>query len=342
MEDGNMSKILVIHHSDLDGIGVKIVGMKVAQLENKECETFKCNYNDVNEIIKNRISEGLEDVDAILIGDISVDEKTAELLDNVRKLHDIDLMLRDHHSTATWLNKYDWAFVAEKIDEVPYCGTYLLAREFPAVMKEMKVFIETVDAYDTWKWSETGNIFAKDLNSLFQVIGEQMFTEYILLEIYGHGNEITLPEQLFNYTFKLMIEVHDNFVERIVNRCEKDMYKTIVTVRFNTYKVGIVFCNNSISDVSERILSDHPEIDILMLISFPYSVSFRTKRHLEVPLGEIAKSFTGNGGGHPQAAGSVISEEQFEKILYGMFRTLQNPGEDSLFFGKLTAIKEEK
>ena len=42
------SKVLIFHHTDLDGIGVKIIGMAYAFLNDKDYETFACNYHDEN------------------------------------------------------------------------------------------------------------------------------------------------------------------------------------------------------------------------------------------------------------------------------------------------------
>jgi hypothetical protein len=40
---------------------------------------------------------------------------------------------------------------------------------------------------------------------------------------------------------------------------------------------------------------------------------------LEVPLGIIAQYVTGKGGGHPQSAGSVVTQDKLMKILETIF-----------------------
>ena len=342
-----MSKILIFHHSDLDGIGVKIVGIRVAQMEGKEYETYKCNYNDVNNIIRDRLNKGLDGVDTILIGDISVDQYTAQLLEDTRKTYDIDLMLRDHHATAEWLDKaYEWAFVAEKLDEVPYCGTYLLAREFPAVMNELKVFVDTVDDWDTWKWTKNNNEDAKKLNGLLQVVGEERFTDYILHNVYEENKKIGCiisdSSDLFDTWASSMVEAHDLFVQKTAKNCAKNMFTTTVTARNHVYLTGVVFCNSDISDVANDILDNHPELDILMLVGFPRNISFRTHKELDVPLGDIAKMMTGSGGGHPQAAGSVISKKQFTAAMaYFLHNTTSYNDEKGLYFSPLELNDKE-
>lgn len=331
-----MNKMLIFHHSDLDGMGVKIVGIKAAEQLGYEYETFKCNYNDVNEIVKNRINKDLSEVKMIVIADISVDAETAVLLDSTCKDLGISLVLRDHHATAEHLNKYEWAFVAERQDGIPYCGTWLLAQKFSEVTVDptMQTFIRMVDDWDTWKWTTNGNENAKKLNALFQVVGEDKFTDYILSLDAG----IAECSELFTVWAESMVEAHSLLVKKAAKNCESSMWTTTLKVNSYSYSVGIVFCNSDTSDISNCILERHPELDILMLVGFPRSVSFRTQKQLEVPLGDIAKAMTGSGGGHPQSAGCVISQSQFS-AAFTYF--LHNTSRGKLYFSPLELSKED-
>lgn len=316
-----MSKILIFHHSDLDGMGVKIVAIRAAQLQEMEYETFKCNYTDVNEIVRERLSKGLAGVTDIVLGDISVDADTAVILDEACSCHNVNLILRDHHATAEHLNMYDWALVREHKDGTPYCGTWLLAEVFPEVADEFQAFIQTVDDWDTWKWTKNGNNTAKNLNALFQVIGEERFTEYILRLYEG---TITDPAQLFNSWAASIVEAHDLFVEKTARNCENSMWTMDVKVplKQNTYKTGVIFANNDLSDIANIILAKHPELDILMIISYPKTISYRTRKSLDIPLGDLAQMVTGKGGGHPQSAGSTISAKVFSKTFERTLKTM--------------------
>lgn len=309
-----MKKMLIFHHSDLDGMGVKIVAIRAAQLQDMEYETFKCNYTDVNEIVRQRLSEDLSDVYEIIIGDISVDPETAVLLDKVCKENIISLTLRDHHATANHLNQYEWSFVSEHLDGVPYCGTWLVAQTVPEVLEEFEAFIQTVDDWDTWKWVKNGNNTAKDLNALFQVIGEERFTEYILRLYEG---TISDPIQLFNSWAASIVEAHDLFVEKTAKNCESSMWtmELKVPLKQHSYKTGVIFANNDLSDIANIILSKHTELDILMIMSYPKTISYRTRKSLDIPLGDLAQMITGKGGGHPQSAGSTISPKVFGKTF---------------------------
>ena len=56
-EVGKMrDRALIFHHTDLDGIGIKIVGSVAAnRLGYKEIETFKCDYHSINPIFLKRL-----------------------------------------------------------------------------------------------------------------------------------------------------------------------------------------------------------------------------------------------------------------------------------------------
>lgn len=314
-------KRLIFHHSDLDGMGVKIVAIDDAQRNNRECETFKCNYHDVNEIVRNRLKEDMTDVVDIIIGDISVDPETAKLLDQLHQSGQVTLLLRDHHATAEHLNIYSWAEVREQdYDGVPRCGTWWMAAAFPETFQMMKTFVETVDDWDTWKWTKNDNITAKELNSLFQVIGEDKFCEYVS-KVYSNI-VVSEPAQLFTGWASSIIEAHDMFVNKTANSCEKDMLtmNLKLPMKSSVYKTGIIFANHDLSDIANVILGRHPELDILMIMSFPKSISYRCRKPLDIPLGDLANMMTGKGGGHPQSAGSVISSRVFGKCLEKMMK----------------------
>lgn len=334
-----MSKMLIFHHSDLDGMGVKIVAIRQAQLQEMEYETFKCDYTDVNKIVRQRLSESLDDVVEIVIGDISVNESTAVVLHTTCLRQGIKLTLRDHHATAEHLNKYDWAVVREHKDGVPYCGTWLLAEEFPEVFNEFQAFIQTVDDWDTWKWVKNGNNTAKDLNALFQVIGEERFTEYILRLYEG---TISDPAPLFNSWAASIVEAYDLFVEKTAKNCENSMWtmELKVPLKQHSYKTGIIFANNDLSsNIANIILSKHPELDILMIMSYPKTISYRTRKSLDIPLEDLAQMITGKGGGHPQSAGSTISPRVFGKTLEHALKSMSG-NLKGLEFNRLKPNKE--
>ena len=140
-----MSKKIVFYHTDLDGYGVKVVAkinynLKGVDLENV---TFiRADYYGDRLLIDNLIYENVKghenEIDEIILGDISVTKKeTAEYLK--RLSNDINIILRDHHDTATWMNEYPYAKVREKDENgILRSGTYWIAEELLT-----KEYIET-------------------------------------------------------------------------------------------------------------------------------------------------------------------------------------------------------
>lgn len=332
MTTDKRKKVLVFHHSDLDGMGVKFIGVKVAVSKDMPYETYNCNYHTVNDLVFRNVSRQLKYIDTIIIGDISVDEDTAEILDEWQEKYGFKLILRDHHATAEYLNKYDWAYVAE-FDEsgVPYCGTYLLANDFPEIQDDWKVFIEAVDDWDTWKWVNNQNHYAKDLESLFHTLGEEEFTKYMFSVLDNHPKHL---EDLFTDWAETIIQATDMMIEKTAKSCEKHMMTTVLDVKGYSYFCGIVFCNSQISEVAEFLLSRHDELDLLMLVGFPRNISFRSKKNLEVPLGDIAKYTTGAGGGHPQSAGAVVSAKQITSFIHRFLNSVSDP--EQVYYDKPT------
>lgn len=321
-----MSKLYVFHHTNLDGMGVKILGIQFAKLMNTEYLTYSCNYGNVNDIVMDALKDvSPEDIYGIIIGDISVNEDVAEYLDKLKLVHQVNIILRDHHVTAEWLNKYSWAVVMETVQGISRCGTWLLLQALSekfnntTLLSELEVFVETVDDWDTWKWKECNNLQASDFNALFQILGEEDFTQYVL-KLFHMFPGIDSVKDLFTPEAYAMIDAHNRQVRKTASSCEKHMTLVDLSVKNVVGKTcklhtGVVFCNNDISDVADVILTEHAELDVLMLVSFPRSLSLRTQKDLELPLGDLAKMLTGSGGGHPKSAGATISHRKFNKIL---------------------------
>ena len=318
--------VLIFHHTDLDGIGVKIIGIKRAQALNEPYKTYSCNYHEINQAVADALKVfSPEEITEILIGDISVNTEVAKMLDAYYKAG-IEVILRDHHLSAEWLNKYPWAYVAEAENDTARCGTYLLAKCFPAIYADMETFIDTVDSWDTWKWKATSNTYARDLNALLQMMGEEEFTKYII-ELYDNQHQkIVTSYQLFTADAQLRVKFRNEIIESTAKKCESSMWVSDCNVKSFKLKCGIIFCNTSISSIADCVLDMHPELDFLAIIAMPRNISLRTQKNLPIPLSEIANKFTGSGGGHPHSAGAVINTHQFKKIFNSMTEILNDSG----------------
>jgi len=167
-------KIKLFTHTDLDGVGCAIVAK--ASLEDA-CVEY-CDYDNINNKVNEFLeSPALEAFDIIFITDISVNGDVADAIKSCSK----PVYLLDHHSTAEWLNKYEWAFVSIEYDGRLQSGCNLFYEKLCAHMlidssDVLDQFVEAVRRYDTWEWTKLPNSqLSKDLHDVLGIIGIDEF-----------------------------------------------------------------------------------------------------------------------------------------------------------------------
>jgi oligoribonuclease NrnB/cAMP/cGMP phosphodiesterase (DHH superfamily) len=312
-----MKTVLLFTHSDLDGIGCDIVARKYFSNypDKYTLKTFFCDYSNVDEIVLDTISSIETTPDIIYITDISVTDKTAEILDKYAKDNNIVLKLLDHHPTALRLNTYEWADVVINITpNKKACGTFLLFKELyidPSyASKTMLEFVELVRLYDTYEF-ETNTVYGdrpKRLNYLFQ----NMLRDKFIVDIIDYY----LDDSVYN-VFPEFTECDKEIVDRAIQR-EEDAYesaKKSLTVRyFSSHNSGWYFGNAYVSAVCNRLCKENPDLDFVCCINTNrLTFEFRTIRD-DLDLGkEIAPLF--GGGGHPKAAGAQINQDQVKHMI---------------------------
>ncbi|APH20929.1 DHH family phosphoesterase [Clostridium botulinum] len=316
-----MKKIKLFTHTDLDGIGCAILGILAYGKDNINIEY--CNYDDVNEKVK-EFYMGAEknEYDKIFITDISVNEKIATIIKQyyIDETYNPDIQLLDHHPTALELNKYDWAKVQINLnDKEKTSGT----RMFYDYLKEnryldshavvynqytnIETFVEIVRKYDIWQWKEENYLIPKQWNDLFYIMGREDFIESILYrlthyDIFGFSD---FDLQLLKYKQREI----DNYIK------SKD--KELIVKDILGYKAGIIFGEQYHSEVGNRLSETHPELDFIVIINMSKAISYRNIGN-KVDLGkDVAEIF--EGGGHPNAAGSPISDEFRNKVINEIF-----------------------
>ena len=282
-------------HTALDGIGCAVLAYLAFGAENVDIEF--CDYKDVDEKVEKAIESELffRNYDKIFITDISVGEKVANMIEYEAK--DLDITLLDHHATAEWLNKYDWAKVkvASSSTGIKTSGTKLFYQHLllegrfdkysDRVLYNIRDFAQTVCDYDTWRWKEElgeDGIVCKQLNDLFHIYGRNEFIEWAEDAINAYDS---FPE--FSLTDKLLLE---------------QKQKDIVVDNFG-YTCGVVFAERYFSELGNKLSEMCPGLDYIAMIDISNGrVSYRTI-HDGIDLGgEIAHSY--GGGGHRKAAGS--------------------------------------
>jgi len=277
-------------HTDLDGVGCAVLAYHAFGRDNVDVEY--CDYSNVNDKISAYLDEDVRHSE-IYITDISVNEAVAKRID--RDNYNTYWMLIDHHKTAAWLNTYEWALVLSiDGDNTKTSGTSLFHEYLGNVLPE---FSEAVRSYDTWDWTLTGDQAAKDLNDLLYLIGRDRFVDRFTRNI---SVELTAEE-------RLLLDVERSRIDAYIRG-----KSTAITIRqINGYRVGIVFADRYQSELGNHIVGERDDIDLVAMIDPAKGVSYRSKGDIDVGL--FAKAYA--GGGHKNAAGSQVSDEQRAAII---------------------------
>lgn len=321
-----MTKIKLFSHCDLDGIGCGVLGILAYGKENIDIEY--CNYNDINEKVKEYINnKKYLDYDITYITDISISKDLAEYITNYHPKEykegfnlSENFMLYDHHPTALNLNKYWWCNVEitlgskEKTSGTRMFYDYLKENgdlESYETTYERSInlcdFVEIVRRYDTWQWKADNDLIPKQWNDLFDIMGRKDFIESILYRL-THYDILGFSDfdlQLLKYRQREI----DNYIE------SKD--KELIIKDILGHRAGIIFGEQYHSEVGNRLSEIHPELDFIIIINISKTISYRNIDN-KINLGkDVAEIF--GGGGHPNAAGSPISDEVRNKLIDKLF-----------------------
>ena len=303
-----MSRIKLFSHTDLDGYGCNIV-MKALGINVDETNI---NYGEINEVVQDYIQSGIyKNYDITFITDISINKEVAKLIDNTK---DLKIVLLDHHPTAEWLNKYEWACVTvnntlEKTSGTEMLFNYLITQASDLItdwsdIRNISNFVNHVKRYDTWLWKNKYNDdTSKKLNDLFYILGYKKFYEFLEEESF----DINFLIHEYSYLLENQQKKIDEYIEK--------KNKEIIGCKIKNYNVGVVFANQYQSELGNRLSEMNPQYDLIAMIG-ENSISYRTTKD-NINCGGFAKLF--NGGGHPKASGSEISEEQKIKIIDLLF-----------------------
>ncbi|ENY8365389.1 TPA: DHH family phosphoesterase [Clostridioides difficile] len=295
--------IKLITHNDLDGVGCCIIAKYILR---EQIDVNYCNYKNINDVVLDTLKNH-DKYEQILITDISVNEDVAKKLDRIKN----KVQLLDHHPTALFLNNYDWANVEIECNKGKTCGTQMLFNYLQRCYDDtsestLKYFIELVRRYDTWEWKDKYNdLDAKYLNDLMYIMGIEDFIMDMLTKI--DSDEMCLFDKL---SLKLL-EIKQKEIDRYVEKKDENiMVKEILG-----YNAGIVFAENHISELGNKLSELHPELDFIVIINREI-ISYRTIKD-NINLSEIAKVF--GGGGNPKASGSQIDESCIDNYIKDIF-----------------------
>jgi oligoribonuclease NrnB/cAMP/cGMP phosphodiesterase (DHH superfamily) len=318
-----MKQIYLFTHTDLDGVACAILLHKfISNYRNDYIlNTQFCNYNDIDKKVLDLINcNNVEDGSIMYITDISVSKETAITLDNYHYDHNIDLHLLDHHKTALYLNKYNWADVCidhnTKGAEYLTCGASLLAEKLYVntnwAPDAVKRFVSTVRLWDTFEFKKLTDdnnykYAAKALNYLFMNMDREEFM-YQMETDYLADDSTLFP--LFTLEHTKIIKAAFDAEDRAYN----DAIYNMICKKIDGLNVGIYFGNSYVSVVCSRICEENRNLDYVICINMKrFTLEFRTIKD-SIHLGtDIAYRF--GGGGHDKAAGASLTKETINKII---------------------------
>lgn len=320
-------KIKLLTHTDMDGEGPVILLKLIFGTENlniQHCSNNSMSY-DIGTTVQN--DEICSKYDIIIATDISCNEKTAGYINQSKNRH--KFILLDHHSSAEFLDKNDWACVQPDVftdcyradfyksfepylghssgtslmyDYLDYCGLLTLLPE--PVLNQVRKFVSMVVAYDTWEWHEILNDAPEyeQLDKLFELYGDEIFTKRMLQKFSNHDIS-------FDDTDKLMLAVDETKCHNYVKNLESKFNTGNLKLSDGTY-ASIVYtgATSYLQDVFERMKELYPNRD-LYIVSYGSGISVRSVKP-EYDLSKFLAQF--GGGGHPGAGGVSIP---FEKRL---------------------------
>lgn len=310
-------KVKIFTHTDLDGYGCALLTKLALGKDNVSADY--CGYTNINEKVKSFIDKKkYNHFDFIFITDISVNEEIADLINNLNCRQ--KFILLDHHETAMFLNKYDWATVMIKDkSNIHTCGTdltycKLLELGLLNYKESINSLVINITRYDTWTWKTVYNdIHPKRLNDLFKIYGPERFCNIYIDRIQNLNGSF----DLFTETDKFLLELEQEKINTFIYKKLKNVEEKDIIIDGKTYKAGIIFASEHISELGNVICEEREDLDFAAIISDINTISYRSiKTNIDLG-GKIAKYY--GGGGRPQTAGSQITTELKNQIIDKIF-----------------------
>lgn len=302
-----MSKVHLFSHNDLDGLST-FFPLKEAFGDRLVTNKF-CSYARINSMLL-RFLKKLKSTDILFITDISIDQQVISVLEE-RHRKGQAIYFIDHHANNEWMNQYEWAHVSTESNYVKTCATSLvsafLTEKFNYRPKQrMNSYTELVRSYDTWDWKVEGNLEAKRLNDFFFLGTFQEFVDTI------YETLTTEPERDFAFSDSIneLLTLEQKRITCYLEAKEKEMRKVILQER----SVGLVYAENYQSELGNYLAENSPDVDFVLLVNL--STRRASVRSLIAENDCNVFAATYGGGGHPQASGFLLTEDNIREFIF--------------------------
>lgn len=299
---------LLYTHNDLDGLGCGIVARCAFGHQ------VEIRYNSVGglNVQVERFLERSRKNKVLYITDLSVNEENEKMLDEFSKAGG-KVKLIDHHKTALHYNKYPWGMVQVEYENGKLASAtslfyeYLIQNGLLKPTKGLDEFVELVRQYDTWEWERHGELRAKRLHDLFNILSIDEFEEKMVDRL-KHGERFRFDE----FEEKIL-DIEEEKIERYVRRKKREIIQT----QIHDHYVGIVHAESYHSEMGNELGKEYPHLDYVAIMNLGGKrISFRTI-HDHVDVSEIAALY--GGGGHAKASGCSMTEEAYRLYVAKTF-----------------------
>ncbi|MBP1155607.1 MULTISPECIES: oligoribonuclease [unclassified Paenibacillus] len=299
---------LLYTHNDLDGLGCGIVARCAFGHQ------VEIRYNSVGglNVQVERFLERSRKNKVLYITDLSVNEENEKGLDEFSKAGG-KVKLIDHHKTALHYNKYPWGMVQVEYENGKLASAtslfyeYLVQNGLLKPTKGLDEFVELVRQYDTWEWERHGELRAKRLHDLFNILSIDEFEDK-MVERLKQGERF-----MFDEFEEKILDIEEEKIDRYVRRKKREIIQT----RIHDYYVGIVHAESYHSELGNELGKENPHLDYVAIMNLGGKrISFRTI-HDHVDVSEIAALY--GGGGHAKASGCSMTEEAYRLYVAKTF-----------------------
>lgn len=336
-----MKILMYTDKTDQDGYGCAVIAKLLFKANTDIVFTY---YYDIDKQLKELIdTEKINDYDYIFITDLSMNEETAEYID---KNGEDKFLLLDHHTTALPLaEKYDWCHVSDEEFPNYTCGTLMFANYMKDKILEKEnvnciedsvimYYAKLVNAYDTWLWvkyykKQGLGYNAFKLNRFFKVAGKDKYLQSVVRELDDSIEYTTYSRNTMQLGYIINEDNYDMAVDLSIDKLfstSKAIGKNMIRKEHDGLLYGYTFLDSDISDTSEYVLCDNPEIDVMCYIIMQYNtLSFRTNRAC-VDVSLLAKKY--GGGGHKEAAACKLTKNKMLELLEYVWTINTEKGKD--------------
>lgn len=334
-----------LSHIDLDGYGCQYLTSKVF----KNIKYYNSHYgyeiicrleNIKQDFLKDKENlNSSENEYFILISDLNLSVKEANLFHKFTQDNNIKIQLLDHHISGEETSKhFDWYYLDETKSGSLIVYEWLMRNYTFDIKKEYQTLIKTINSIDIWKPKE--NLFefgkvclgmissAKEINRIifpqdalnFQLFLIEKANSY-LMEKKSYINFDDDLYQIKKAFFKIDKDNTKNNLSAIYVTNLLTLHKDRLTLKYKNY-IGILgYCLGNVSILGNKFLETNTNYDFYMDINSRGFFSLRSNDKIDV---SIMAQEIGKGGGHKNASGGKIDHFKDSFIYLNILNFVQN------------------